>query len=539
MIDNLINYLKIWIRKNRKEAILITIILVIGAFFRLYRIGEYMIFLGDEGRDAIVMRRLLVNFDPILIGPGTSIGNMYLGPLYYYLMAPGLLFTNLSPVGPSILVALFGIATIFLVWFVGREWFGRIAGLASAFLYAVSPVVITFAKSSWNPNIMPFFALLSVYGISRVWRHKEYKWILVLGVLFAIVLQSHYLGLLLLPVLALFWLLTYLDIRNSKSVANRKLGVKKFLRNSFWGLIIFAGLMSPLLIFDFRHNWINFNAVKVFFTQRETTVSVLPWKSIPELPVIFNDSISSLLGAKNKDLTWLFANGIWFFTLWIMVAELFSKRKIVLNNKKYWVYIWDKISNSNLTGFFIVAVWLLTACVGLALYKQHIYDHYYGFFFTAPFILVGAITQYILDNFKSYWKVILIIFFGYALAVNLTASPLKQSPNRQMQRAIDVARLIQKEADRTKFNLAVIAERNYEDGYQYFLERWGEPVIDIDPLKLNETLADQLFVVCEIPKEKCDPTHSPKAEIANFGWSKIAGEWDVDGLTVYKLTHSK
>ena len=32
------------------------IILLIGAFLRLYRIGEYMTFLGDEGRDAIIVR---------------------------------------------------------------------------------------------------------------------------------------------------------------------------------------------------------------------------------------------------------------------------------------------------------------------------------------------------------------------------------------------------------------------------------------------------------------------------------------------------
>src|SRR4030065_1847158 len=91
------------VRNNRKEAIWLGLILLIGAFFRLYRIGEYMTFLGDEGRDAIIVRRLLVNFDPILIGPRTSIGDMYLGPLYYYMMAPFLLLANFSPVGPAIM----------------------------------------------------------------------------------------------------------------------------------------------------------------------------------------------------------------------------------------------------------------------------------------------------------------------------------------------------------------------------------------------------------------------------------------------------
>ena len=59
-------------------------ILLLAAFFRLYKIADYMTFLGDEGRDVLIVRNLLTKADPILIGPGTSVGNMYLGPLYYY-----------------------------------------------------------------------------------------------------------------------------------------------------------------------------------------------------------------------------------------------------------------------------------------------------------------------------------------------------------------------------------------------------------------------------------------------------------------------
>src|SRR3972149_12190225 len=103
--------IKDWIKENRKEAIILGLILILGALLRLYRIGDYMTFLGDEGRDAIIVRRLLVYGDPILIGPGTSIGNMYLGPLYYYMMAPALLLSRFSPVGPAVQIALLGVAT--------------------------------------------------------------------------------------------------------------------------------------------------------------------------------------------------------------------------------------------------------------------------------------------------------------------------------------------------------------------------------------------------------------------------------------------
>src|ERR1700690_3254568 len=100
--------------------ILVTI-LIIGAVCRLYNIAGYMTFLGDEGRDVIIVRRLLVEGHPPLIGPGTSIGNMYLGPLYYYMMAPALFLAAFSPVGPAVQIALLGIVTIWLVWFAGAR----------------------------------------------------------------------------------------------------------------------------------------------------------------------------------------------------------------------------------------------------------------------------------------------------------------------------------------------------------------------------------------------------------------------------------
>jgi 4-amino-4-deoxy-L-arabinose transferase-like glycosyltransferase len=80
---------------------------------------------------------------------------MYLGPLYYYMMAIPLLLANFSPIGPAIQIAILGIITVTFVWWAGREWFGSGAGLIAAGLYAISPTIIIYSRSSWNPNIMP------------------------------------------------------------------------------------------------------------------------------------------------------------------------------------------------------------------------------------------------------------------------------------------------------------------------------------------------------------------------------------------------
>jgi len=58
-----------WKLKDQKFLfVMLVAVLLLAAFFRLYRIDEYMTFLGDEGRDALIMKRML-SLDFPLIGP--------------------------------------------------------------------------------------------------------------------------------------------------------------------------------------------------------------------------------------------------------------------------------------------------------------------------------------------------------------------------------------------------------------------------------------------------------------------------------------
>lgn len=495
-----------FISNNKKEILILGVILIIGAFFRLYKIDEYMTFLGDEGRDVIIVRRFLTELHPPLIGPGTSIGNMYLGPLYYYMMAPALLLANFSPVGPAVQVAILGVITIFLVWFVGRIWFGKPAALIAAGLYAISPTVIIFSRSSWNPNIMPFFSLLSFYSIWKVWKHQEFKWLIVLGVSFAFVLQSHYLGLFIVPTLLTFWLLTLVNIWKDKFVKT------KFIRYSLFAILLFSMLMSFLLIFDIRHNFQNFSAVKAFFTNsKDIGLPILTYFS--KVGSIASMISSNLISAKN-----LFLSTV---TLILFVSIL----------------IWAGINKKLKGAVGLVFLWLTVGIFGLALYKGSIYDHYLGFLFPAPFLLLGAFVQNL--GKTKIWYLIFGIYLLFLTFINLKSSPVLSPPNMQMPRAISVAKVIQEKANGERFNLATISHLNNRDVYQYFLMIWGAPVVDTNPSSTAFTITDQLFVVCELPREKCDPVNNPSAWITNFGWTRIVDEWSVWGGTLFKLGHNK
>lgn len=516
----MINQITNWIKHNKLEFILLTIILLVGAFVRLFNIASYMTFLGDEGRDAIFVRRLLVDFDPILVGPGTSIGNMYLGPLYYYMMAPALLFANFSPVGPAVMIALLGIFTIGFVWYVAREWFStkkmiHWGALVAAALYAVAPTIIIYSRSSWNPNIMPFFALLAVFSIWKVVKHDSYKWMIVLGIALAGILQSHYLGLILFPVIAFSWFVKVIKYKKSSKEGS-------LIKQSIWGGIVFLLFMSPLVLFDARHEWRNFEAMKVFFTERQTTVSARPWTALPKLGDLSLQVNTSILGAHNE-IAGQVANALVLGIIVIVIIGLLKRGAI----------------KKQILEYTLLISWFGIALIGFGIYKQHIYDHYFGFLYPVPVLLIAGAFQRVWESKQTFLKFGLGTIIVYLLLINCLESPLRQSPNKQYQRSVEVVEYIIQKSHGEPFNFAVIAERNYEGAYQYHMERVGAKFVIIDPQRADDTITRQLFVICELPQEKCDPTHNDKAEVAGFGWSVIEDQQEVFGTTVFKLVHSE
>ena len=80
-------------------------IVLIGMYLRFYKIEYIQSFGWDQGRDAWLVRDI-INGKIVLNGPRTGIGHFHLGPLWYYLLVPFYLLTNLDPVGAIYLMQL-------------------------------------------------------------------------------------------------------------------------------------------------------------------------------------------------------------------------------------------------------------------------------------------------------------------------------------------------------------------------------------------------------------------------------------------------
>lgn len=506
---------------------LLTLILIIASFMRLYRISDYMTFLGDEGRDVMVARDILLgNFT--LLGPRASAGDFFLGPIYYYFMAPWLWLFQGDPVGPAVMVALVGVATVWLIYFVGKRWFNTAAGLFAAALYAVSPIVITYSHSSWNPNIMPFFALLIMYVIYKaVGSARAWKYFLLTGFLLGIAIQLHYLAVFLGFIVALYMFF-------GQWLMEGKIRIRAILRSYVFTFFGFIAGLSPFLLFELRHGFPNTKTIFGFIFGSNASSSY-------ESGGNFFTIIADVFFRVFAKLVFYFPATDRYDQFPLIQLQLFGLVILIMATAGIVSVYFAK--NKFVT--LLIYLWLFVGVLLFGVYKKPIYDYYFTFLFPVPFLIIGSLlSKTLIWGKDKKQKIIAAILTGCVFpmifAYSLTGMPFLNEPNKQKDQARIIAEEVLKHAGNREFNFALITAANSDHVYRYYFILNGHPPVTIqndmiDPER--KTVKDQLFVVCE--QAECKPLGHPLYEIAGFGPAKIVDSWDVLVFKVYKLEHDK
>lgn len=484
-----------------------------------------MTFLGDEGRDALVALGILQGHFTLL-GPRASAGDFFTGPIYYYMMAPFLWLFHLDPVGPAVMVALFGVATVFLVYQVGKDFFDKKTGLIAAALYAVSPLVITYSHSSWNPNVVPFFSLLTIYllykGVTNV---RSWKYYLLVGILLGICIQLHYISTFLAVIVAvsLFIMQWFL---------NNKLLILPLIK---YYLEIFAGFLigySPFLAFEIRHGFPNTRTILKFITTDTTKQGYATYHAFyqPVADVFFRLFGRLVFHYPSPDLYQGYSLiQLQLFGALVVLVAIASIAGLFLNKNKFVV--------------ILLSVWLVLGVVLFGLYKKPIYDYYLVFMFPLPFLLVanliGKVSELKRGNFV-YGLVLGVIIFIGIFGYNLYYQPFQYAPNKQKAQTEEIAKFVIKQTNNQPFNFALLSagRGNSDHAYVYYLTILGyEPVTiqtpAVDPQR--KTVTGQLLVVCE--DKGCKPLGDSLWEIAGFGQAAVWKSWSISVVDVYKLVH--
>jgi len=507
-----------WFKKPQTFVLLA--ILILAAYLRFWRISDYMTFLGDEGRDMLVVKRMIVDHKWTLLGPTASVGGFFLGPVYYYFMLPFLWLWRLDPTGPAVMVALFGTATVYLVYRIGRDFFSEWVGLGAASLYAVSPVVIAFSRSSWNPNVVQFFSTLLIYLLWKAERDQNPSHFLLLGMTIGIGLQLHYLFSFLGAVTFLWFYFLKVKYPLIKSVGLTAVG--------------FVVGYAPFLLFELRHGFPNTIALFRFLLEGKETGFTVSAFIKTAADVSFRLFGRLLLRYPQPEWWEKFspvARSAWNCgTLLLLFTGVGTALFFAVNRKT---------TSSARAGARLLTLWFVVVVFLFGFYRRGIYDYYFGIFFALPFLLAGLVLH-ALYTFGKIGKVLSVAVLAGLLYLNWQGRPYRFPPNRQLDQAKEIARFALEKAEGKPFNFALITGNNSDHAYRYFFEIWGNPPLTIENEAIDperQTVTNQLIVICELPTSECKPLGHPLWEIAGFGRAQIVGTWEVPFVTIFKLEH--
>lgn len=480
-----------------------------------------MTFLGDEGRDVLVAKHILEG-ELTFLGPRASAGDFYLGPIYYYAMTPFLLLFNYDPVGPAVMVALFGIATVYLVYYVTAKFTNKVGGLAAAALYAISPLVLTYSRSSWNPNLMPPVTLLMLYLLYLSVKSPSWKKYAGVGLLFGFALQLHYIEVFVGVIVVIF-------VIAGRALIAKKTFVKDSIKAYSQMALGFLIGLSPFLAFEIKNHFPNINTIFRFIFApdaiSQSTMSHTPFFDIVR-DVFFRLFGRLLLMYPTPDMSYKFSEGT--LTIWSISVLVLSF---------VCVFLVFRIKD-RLTKLFLL-LWLVLGVVLFGFYKKPIYDYYFQFMFPLPFILLGnLVSQGVVISKTKFIKIATVIGFILICSLNLYGMPFQHLPNRQKDQIKSISDFVLSKTDGKPYNFALITPGNSDHGYRYFFEIAKRPPIQLentinDPER--KTVTDQLLIVCE--DVQCQPLGNSLFEVAGFGRAEIAGEWDFSVVKVYRMVH--
>lgn len=452
-------------------------------------------FLSDQGRDAIIVKRIVTGEHFPAIGAPTSIGQVYLGPFYYYLIAPFLRLFSFDPAGLAFAVAFYSILGLIACYFLIKKISGKQTGFFFLILAGFSFIMVDTSRFSWNPNLLPTFSFLTLLFYYLMLKEKKCAFSILFGSFFAFSFQLHYLSSLL--VLPFFFFLVLGSRLRKEFLPIFKLLVVSFFVFLFWNL--------PLLIFDLRHGFLNSKNFYKLFTERAMVESGSLFSRLTQTS---NHFFSPLISANLPSPVILF----------LIILILFVSIVAFVRQKRDSFLFLNLLNVSSYLLFF-------------SLLNSPKYIHYFGPVFFSMFFLIASLSFYFWKK-SPYGKIGVSIVLILYLYTNIKQYYfLFGKSYNQILHAKTVAEELAPKIGNKPFNIATWPVEFAEDHYLYFLELKGHVPVNREKIEIS----DQMFVLCS--QKPCRVIQSPSWNISMFGRAKIATIWDVENITIYKLVH--
>jgi len=347
------------------------LIFFLALFLRTYRLSDFVAYHQDQVRDLVFIKEHFQNKNFIFLGPKASVGDFFLPPFWYYLMASVYPFSQ-SPVAPALLVAILNSLSVLLVYFFVNDFINRKTAVYSSLLMAVSPFLIEYSRFAWNPNPIPFFEMAALYFLYCYLFKNKPNFFYPAVIMANLVFQLHYQGFMLVAAVYIFPI------------------IKKDWKRLIFSVFIFILLLSPFFFNEITKGYPNITQIFAFLSKTTAGRSYGLANSIKAFANDYPEFLSRTVFFGYRPLGILFS----ILSYYILINNFFKYK-----NQK----LITPLSALNLI-FFIL---LLT----LFAYRQWIVP-YYLLVIAAPLIIITAIS------FRKYQ-----IFFVLLIALNLFFSP--------------------------------------------------------------------------------------------------------------------
>src|SRR3989344_380598 len=413
----------------KKEKLLLIILIGLGFFLRVSRLSDLMGFDYDQEVAMEAVERILSG-RPTLIGQQTSVGGVFIGPGYYYLLA---LFTWIfggNPLGWGVMVALISVGTMVALFILTRGVFGKTTAFLTLAIYATNAKINFYDRTTAPSNPV---MLASIITVLLLWLVKSGKRrlipLLALTVTTAVI-HFHPSTISLVPLSAVLWL--YWKIKRPS---------RREILLSIAAVLLAIG---PLLAFDLRHGWINISGVIRALGDQGNEAYVWILKSL----ATFRTQVENLS-------SFFAVGGMGAFIALIMMV--------------YWFR--DKRNERALLSY-----WILIPVLTLSFYRAHIPEYYLLTSFPALIIGIAAIENSLL---KKMPLVGALVVLGI-IAVNLAAIGQAKNPY-SLKNKRDVARFI-KQKGIQEYMVTFDTDPGLEPGFGYILKQEGVSSTDSSPM---------------------------------------------------------
>jgi 4-amino-4-deoxy-L-arabinose transferase-like glycosyltransferase len=436
------------------EYLTLLLIMLVGSYLRLQAfLTNSFAFTFDVGRDMLALRNIVVMHKIPLIGAivggnsASDLPGIFYGPWWYYMLTPFFIIFSGDPRGIALTMSLIGILTILLGFYFGRKIGGNYLGFFFALIASVSSVLISFSSQIWNPNIAPFFVILILLVLNKLFEiNKQSKRFLyfILGILLALSMD----------VQIIFGILLFLGIVLSVVITERKkISIKYIILFILGNLIILA----PRILFDLRHQFLMTKALIAFLLKGNSLSSNFNIIEIFNSRFnVFFDQFNSTLALGNKLLG---AVLIFFIIATIIILYKKAERQIQLFIN---------------TSVMVILVFIF----GTVFLSHDIWPHY---LVGLPvfYILLFSIAAYLIaKNFSTKLAGIIVILVfllnlnPYALIQNFN-KPIWEGDASVYRNQVAVVDYVYKQAGGKPFKYVVYTPPLYDFTYQYLFNWYG------------------------------------------------------------------